>query len=116
MDSRNQVENIIAHGLKNGDSPARIARHLDDSCRFMPNIPEPAIFFDHGELEWVMVDGYVNLNGWNIVVNYDERDEDTYLTDPTAEPGEIYISDTTQGRELAYRILAACDYKDDYDS
>lgn len=112
MDNRSQAANIITHGLKNDESPARIAKHLDNYNLLMPDVPEPATFADRGELEWAIVDGYVNLNSWHIVVNYDERDEDTYDSEPTPEPGEIYISDTTQGRELAYRILAACDYKD----
>lgn len=112
MTNQNQAAKIIAHGLKINESPERIAKQLDEYSLLMPDVPEPAAFADQGELEWAMVDGYVNLNSWHIVVNYDERNEDTYHSEPTPEPGEIYIADTTQGRELAYRILAACDYKD----
>lgn len=62
-----------------------------------------------------MVDGYVNLHDGKIIVFYDERDEDTYLTEDTPEPGEIRITHTGQGRAVAYAILATCDLKDAHD-
>lgn len=115
MDNQDQAANIIAHGMKNGDSPARIAKHLADYGLLAEALLDPSVFPDTGELEWAVVDGYVNLNGGEISVCYDERDEETYLTYPTPEPGEIRITNTTQGRELARRILVACDYKDAHD-
>lgn len=96
-------------------SPRRIAESLADYGLLAEGLPDPSVFPDTGELEWAVVDGYVNLNGGEISVCYDDRDEDTYLTDPDPEPGEIRITNTTQGRELARRILAACDYKDAHD-
>ncbi|KKO80642.1 hypothetical protein WU87_03285 [Corynebacterium minutissimum] len=116
MDNHDRAISIIAHGMKNGDSPARIARHLSDYGLLAEDLPEPCIYPDTGEHEWCVVDGYVNLNGGEISVCYDDRDEDTYLTDPDPEPGEIRITNTTQGRELARRILAACDRKDAQDA
>lgn len=116
MDNHDRAERIIAHGMKNGDSPARIARHLADYGLLAEDLLDPSVFPDTGELEWAVVDGYVNLNGGEISVCYDERDEETYLTAPTPEPGEIRITNTTQGRELARRILAACDRKDAQDA
>lgn len=115
MDNHDRAERIIAHGMKNDDSPARIARHLADYGLLAEDLLDPSVFPDIRELEWAVVDGYVNLNGGEISVCYDERDEETYLTDPDPEPGEIRITNTTQGRELARRILAACDYKDAQD-
>ena len=93
-------------------SPRRIAESLADYGLLAEDLLDPSVFPDTGELEWAVVDGYVNLNGGEISVCYDERDEDTYLTAPTPEPGEIRIANTTQGRALARRILVACDYKD----
>lgn len=115
MDNHDRAANIIAHGMKNDDSPARITRHLADYGLLAEDLLDPSVFPDIGELEWAVVDGYVNLDGGEISVSYDERDEDTYLTYPAPEPGEIRITNTTQGRELARRILAACDYKDAQD-
>ncbi len=115
MDNHTRAANIIAHGMKNGDSPARIAKHLADYGLLAEDLLDPSVFPDTGELEWAVVDGYVSLNGGEISVCYDDRDEDTYLTDPDPEPGEIRITNTTQGRELARRILAACDWKDAHD-
>ena len=40
MDSRARAENIIAHGVKNGESPARIAKHLDDYGLLMADLPK----------------------------------------------------------------------------
>lgn len=115
-DKMAQAAHIITHGMKNGDSPARIAKHLDDYGLLAEDLPEPSVFPDIGELEWAVVDGYVNLNGGEISVCYDDRDEDTYLTEPAPEPGEIRITNTTQGRALARRILTACDRTDAQDA
>lgn len=115
MDNYDRAERIIAHGMKNGDSPARIAEHLADYGLLTPDPPAPDTSLSSSEKEWDMVDGYVNLYDGEITAYYDERDEDTYLTESAPEPGEIRITDTTQGRELAYNILAACDLKDAHD-
>lgn len=37
MDNHTRAANIIAHGLKNDDSPARIARHLADYGLLAPD-------------------------------------------------------------------------------
>ena len=60
MDNRTRAENIITHGLKNGDSPARIARHLADYGLITPDLPE-----SHREValhtpEWFL-DGPISL-------------------------------------------------------
>lgn len=41
MDNKDQAANIIAHSLKNGDSPARIARHLADYGILADDLPAP---------------------------------------------------------------------------
>lgn len=115
MDNHIRAANIIAHGLKNGDSPARIARHLTDYGLLAPDPPAPDTSLSTRELEWEVVDGYVNLYDGEITAYYDERNEETYLTDSSPEPGEIRITDTGQGRAVAYAILAACDLKDAHD-
>lgn len=93
----------------------RIAQILCKENLLALDPPDPDISLPSGEQEWHAIDGYVNLHGGEITVSYDERDEDTYLTEPAPEPGEIRITDTTQGRAVAYAILAACEYKDAQD-
>lgn len=115
MDNQDRAENIIAHGMKNDDSPARIAKHLADYGLLTPDLPELRFFPDTEEYESDVVDGFVNLDGGKITVSYDERDEDTYLTQKAPSPGEIIITDTGQGRAVAYLVLAACDLKDAQD-
>lgn len=116
MDNHTRAVNIITHCLKNGDSPARIAKHLDDYGLLTPDLPELRFFPDTEEYESDVVDGFVNLDGGKITVSYDERDEDTYLTQKAPAPGEIRITDTGQGRAIAYNILAACEMKDTQDA
>lgn len=41
MDNRDRAASIIAHGLKNNDSPARIAKHLADYGLLAEDLPEP---------------------------------------------------------------------------
>lgn len=115
MDNVDQAAHVIMMCVKKRYSPTRIAECLADYGLLAEDLLDPSVFPDTGELEWAVVDGYVNLNGGEISVCYDERDEETYLTYPTPEPGEIRITNTTQGRELVRRILAACDYKDAQD-
>lgn len=106
----------IEHAVTAGYSPEQTASLLDKFELIAPSLPAPdTSFLSRGEKEWDMGDGYVNLNDGGITVRYDERDEDTYLTAPAPEPGEIRITDTTQGRAVAYAILAACEYKDAHD-
>lgn len=116
MNNFEHAMHVIMLCVQKGYSPRRIAESLADYGLLAPDLLDPSVFPDTGELEWAVVDGYVNLNGGEISVCYDERDEDTYLTAPTPEPGEIRITNTTQGRELARRILVACDYKDAQDA
>ena len=39
-DKMSQAANIIAHGMKNDDSPARIAKHLEGYGLLAPDLPE----------------------------------------------------------------------------
>ena len=60
MDNHIRAVNVITHGLKNGDSPARIARHLADYGLITPDLPE-----SHREValhtpEWFL-DGPISL-------------------------------------------------------
>lgn len=60
MDNKDQAAHVITHGLKNGDSPARIARHLADYGLITPDLPE-----SHREValhtpEWFL-DGPISL-------------------------------------------------------
>lgn len=50
MDNRTRAENVIAHGLKNGDSPARIARHLADYGLLADDLPAPT--YDMRDPKW----------------------------------------------------------------
>ena len=93
----------------------RLANALADAGLLAPDLPAPYTSLSTGEREWSAVDGYVNLHNGDLTVFYDERDEETYATEPAPEPGEIRITDTGQGRYLAYSILAACDLKDAHD-
>ena len=114
-DKMAQAANIIAHGMKNNDSPARIAKHLADYGLLAEDLPEPCIYPDTGEHEWHMEDGYVGLEDGIIHVIHDETDEDWEPEELDPDPGELRFSTTTKGRETAYAILAACDHKDTQD-
>ncbi len=106
---------VIMLCVQDGYSPRRIAESLADCGLLAPDLPAPYTSLSTGEREWSAVDGYVNLHNGDLTVFYDERDEETYATEPAPEPGEIRITDTGQGRYLAYSILAACDLKDAHD-
>lgn len=112
MDNKDQAAHIIMKCVQDGFSPTRIAESLADYGLITPDLPEPYTSLSTGEREWSAVDGYVNLHNGDLTVFYDERDEETYATEPAPEPGEIRITDTGQGRYIAYSILAACDLKD----
>lgn len=115
MSNQDRAANIIAHGLKNGDSPARITKHLDDYGLLTPDLPEPRIFPDTGEHEWHTTDGYVSLEDGIIHVIHDETNDDNEPDALMPDWAELRISDTTKASETAYSILAACDYKDAHD-
>lgn len=115
MDNRTRAANIIAHGMKNDDSPACIARHLDDYGLLTEDLPEPCIYPDTGEHEWHMTDGYVSVEDGIIHVIHDETNDDNEPDALMPDWAELRISDTTKGRETAYAILAACEYKDAHD-
>jgi len=51
-DKMAQAANIITHGLKNGDSPARIARHLADYGLLAPDLPGEDIVSANGTPVW----------------------------------------------------------------
>lgn len=115
MDNLDQAARIIAHGMKNDESPARIAERLADYGLLAEDLPEPCIYPDTGEHEWHMDDGYVSVEDGIIHVIHDETDDDWEPAELDPDPCEIRIGDTTKGRETAYAILAACDYKDAQD-
>lgn len=115
MDNYDRAERIITHCLKNGDSPALVARHLADYGLLTPDPPEPCIYPDTGEHEWHTVDGYVSVEDGIIHVIHDETNDDNEPDELMPDWAELRISDTTKGRETAYAILAACDYKDAHD-
>ena len=115
MDNIDQAAHVIMMCASEGRSPTRTAEFLADYGLITPDLPEPDIALPRGEQEWHAIDGYVNLSDGEITAYYDERDEETYPTEPAPEPGEIRITDTGQGRYLAYSILAACDLKDAQD-
>ena len=114
-DKMAQAANIITHGMKNGDSPARIAKHLADYGLLATDLPEPCIYPDTGEHEWHMEDGYVSLEDGIIHAIHDETGDDREPAELEPDPGELRFSNTTKARETAYAILAACDLKDTQD-
>ena len=115
MTSQDRAAKAIKFAAARGYNPEQIATLLNELNLLAPDLPELRFFPDTEEYEEDVVDGYVNLHGGKIIVFYDERDEDTYLTDPAPEPGEIRITHTDQGRAVAYAILATCDLKDAHD-
>lgn len=115
MDNHTRAANIIAHGMKNGDSPARITRHLADYGLLAEDLPEPCIYPDAGEHEWHMEDGYVFVEDGIIHVIHDETNDDNEPDALMPDWAELRFSNTTKGRETAHAILAACDWKDAQD-
>ena len=115
MSKQSRAAKAIKFGAARGYTPEQTATLLNELNLLAPDLPEPRTFPETGEYEWHMKDGYVNLHGGEITVSYDERDEDTYPTDPAPELGEIRITRTGQGRAVAYAILTACDLKDAHD-
>ena len=115
MSKQDRAAKAIKFGAARGYSPEQIATLLNELNLLVPDLPGLRFFPDTEEYEADVVDGYINLNGGEITVSYDERDEDTCLTDPAPEPGEIRITHTGQGRAVAYAILATCDLKDAHD-
>lgn len=103
------AEQVIMLCVQKGHSPRRIAESLADCGLLAPDLPAPDLSFPSGEKEWSVMDGYVNLDGGEIAVAYDEE---TFLT---PEPGHILITHTGNARLIAYCILAACDRKDAHD-
>lgn len=114
MSKQDRAAKAIEHAVKRGYTPEQTAALLKVLSLLAPALPAPDLSFPSGEKEWGVIDGYVNLDG-EITVAYDEEDEETYPTASAPEPGQIRITDTGQGRYLAYSILAACDYKDAQD-
>lgn len=116
MDNLTSAESIITHGMKNDESPARIAKHLANYGLLVEDLPEPCIYPDTGEHEWHMDNGYVSVEDGIIHVIHDETDDDWEPAELDSDPCEIRIGDTTKGRETAWAILAACDLKDAQDA
>lgn len=115
MSKQDRAAKAIKFGAARGYNPEQIATLLNELNLLAEDLTELRFFPDTEEYESDVVDGYVNLHGGEIIVSYDERDEDTYPTDPAPEPGEIRITHTGQGRAVAYAILTACDLKDAHD-
>ena len=115
MSKQDRAAKAIKFAAARGYRPEQIATLLNELNLLAPGLPKLRFFPDTEEYESDVVDGYIKLHGGEIIVSYDERDEDTYLTDPAPEPGEIRITHTVQGRAVAYAILAACDLKDAHD-
>lgn len=115
MSNSYRAVKLIEYAVEHGYTPEQTARLLEKFDLLAPDPPAPDTSLSSSEKEWDMVDGYVNLYDGEITAYYDERDEDTYLTESAPEPGEIRITDTGQGRAFAYGILAACDIKDAHD-
>lgn len=68
MDNRTRAANIIAHGMKNDDSPARIAKHLHDYGLIVDDPPEPDSVSRKGWPHWKL-HGYGDHN-YTIHVEY----------------------------------------------
>lgn len=115
MTNLDQAAQVIMMCVQKGYGPYLTAETLANYGLLAQDLPEPQFFPLTEEYEWHIPDGYVSLCGEEIAVSYDERDEDDYLTKPAPEQGEIRVTDTGQGRDVAYGILAACNWKDAHD-
>lgn len=91
MSKQDRAAELIEFGAKRGYTPEQTATLLNKFNLLVPDLPGLRFFPDTEEYESDVVDGYINLHRGEITVSYDERDEDTYLTDPAPEPGEIRI-------------------------
>lgn len=115
MNNFDQAVHAITMCVKKRYSPTRIAECLADHGLITPDLPEPCIYPDTGEHEWHMDDGYVSVEDGIIHVIHDETDDDNEPDALMPDWAELRFSNTTKGRETAYSILAACDYKDAHD-
>jgi len=115
MSNRDRAVKAIEHAVKRGYTPEQTARLLDAFELLAPDLPAPRHFPDTGEHEWHMTDGYVSVEDGIIHVIHDETNDDNEPDALMPDWAELRISDTTKGRETAYAILAACDYKDAHD-
>jgi len=82
MSKQDRAAKAIKFEAARGYSPEQIATLLNELNLLVPDLPGLRFFPDTEEYEADVVDGYINLKGGEITVSYDERDEDTYLTDP----------------------------------
>lgn len=104
MDNQDQAANIIAHGLKNGDSPARITRHLADYGLIAPDLPEPDWGATYGAT-WYLPGpiGDIRRMREHIVIfghDYNEQSFRLVLTAPETET-------------IAHTLLAAVNYREE---
>lgn len=102
MDSRTRTENIIAHGVKNGESPARIAKHLDDYGLLMPDLPERSRGMGTSGAVWYLPGpiGDVRSMGEHIVAfGHDCQDK----------PFRLVLSETA-AETIASTLLAAAQH------
>lgn len=105
MDSRTRAENIIAHGVKNGDSPARIAKHLDDYGLLMADLPKSndAGIIVPGGKGW-LPQGLTGPSVWTAPGGR--------VMVQRVEPGDLIPK---EARDFAYTVLAAANYAGDHD-
>lgn len=115
MDNQTRAAHVIMKCVQDGYSPTRTAEFLADYGLITPDPPEPCIYPDTGEHEWHMTDGYVSVEDGIIHVIHDETDDDREPAELNPDHGELRFSNTTEARETAAAILAACDLKDAQD-
>lgn len=100
MDNLARAENIIAHGVKNDDSPARIAKRLDDYGLLMPALPEAndAGIIVPGGKGW-LPQGLTGPSVWTAPGGR--------VMVQRVEPGDLIPK---EARDFAYTVLAAANY------
>ena len=113
MSNSYRAVKLIEYAVEHGYTPEQTARLLEKFDLLAPDLPAPDTSLPSGEREWNLGDGYVNLHDGEILVSYDERNEETYLTEPAPEPGQIRITDAYNARQLAYALLAVTYYKEE---
>ncbi|MCG7261191.1 hypothetical protein [Corynebacterium guaraldiae] len=99
-DKMAQAANIIAHGMKNDDSPARIAKHLADYGLLAPDLPEAndAGIIVPGGKGW-LPQGLTGPSVWTAPGGR--------VMVQRVEPGDLIPK---EARDFAYTVLAAANY------
>ena len=102
-DKMAQAAHIITHGLKNGDSPARIARHLADYGLLAPDLPEPDWGTPRGATWYLPYHiGDIRRMREHIVVFGHDCQEKTFRL----------VLDEAEAETVALTILAAAKHKE----